>query len=300
MHDVIAHKTTPRHVHMSRERNGVPLVEFRSGDSDRAIKFAHWRGQLSDVHTTPRDDYHTICYHESGASTRREGSDAVLTPGTAFLQPAEDEGVFNSDDLVDYIHVYLPIAAVENLADEIDTRTASYAEVPVEFGCRDPELTRTLAQHISVIRETPTPSAIEYDEWTINIGMALLRYAVRAEDDALVGAARSSLTPRQMRDVVDYIEQCIATRITLADLAGLSGISQFRFMRAFKAETGFNPHQYVIQRRLARAKSYLRNSDQTIADIAYDVGFSSQAHMTDVFRKKVGTTPAKFRQIMRE
>lgn len=300
MHDVIEHKLVPHHVDIARERNGMPLVDFRGGDSVKTVKFAHWRGQLRDVHTPPRDDYHTICLHESGSSVRRTGTDAILTPGMAFLQAAEDDGIFNSDGQLDYAHLYLPINTLEDLKNEIDTRSAQRVIVPVEFGCREAEFTRRLADFVAVIRDTPSPSAIEFDEWTVDIGMTLLRYVTRLEDDALVGAAKSSLTPVQVSKVVDFVEAKIATRITLVDLADMCGISQFRFMRAFKAETGFNPHQYVIERRVARAKNLLQDSQDSIADIAYDIGFSSQAHMTDVFRKRVGVTPGQFRRIMRD
>lgn len=300
MHDVIDHRLVPRHVDIARERNGMPLVDFRGGDSPKTIKFAHWQGQLIDVHTTPRNDYHTICLHEAGASVRRDGTDDILTPGMAFLQAAEDEGVFNSDGQLNYSHLYLPIDVLEDLKLEIDAPSAQRAVMPIEFGCREAEFTRTLADHVAIIRDTPSPSAIEFDEWTVDIGMSLLRYVTRLEDGALVGPTKSSLTPAQISRVVDYIEAKIATRITLADLADMCGISQFRFMRAFKAETGFNPHQYVIERRVARAKALLQDSDCSIADVAYDIGFSSQAHMTDVFRKRVGATPGQFRRIMRE
>ncbi|WP_299043952.1 AraC family transcriptional regulator [uncultured Tateyamaria sp.] len=300
MHDVIEHRLVPHHVEMARERNGMPLVDFRGGDSAKTVKYAHWSGQLREVHTSPRDDYHTICFHESGASVRRSDMESVLTPGMAFLQAAEDEAVFNSDGQLNYSHLYLPVSTLQDLVNDIDSRPAHNAVVPVEFGCREAEFTRTLADSIALIRDAPSPSAIEFDEWTVDIGMALLRYVTRLEDDALVGRARSSLNPAQMSRVVDFIEAKIATRITLADLAEMCGISQFRFMRAFKAETGFNPHQYVIERRVARAKSLLQDSEDSIADIAYDIGFSSQAHMTDVFRKRVGATPGQFRRIMRE
>lgn len=301
MYDDIDQTYTPRHVEMARDKNGMWLADFRGSDQPDTVKLAHWRGQLRDVHTTPRDDYHTICFHQSGGSARRKDApDAVLTPGKVFLQAAHDEGVFNSDGPLDYLHLYLPIQAYRDLAEDIDTPIARRTRMPVEFGCRDRDLTRQVAGLISEMQVADNPASIEYDEWTLNIGMALLRYASRAEDDTLIGSARSSLSQAQICRVVDFIEAKIAGRITLADLAALCEVSQFRFMRAFKSETGFNPHQYVIERRVARAKILLQDSEETIADIAYDVGFSSQAHMTDVFRKRVGATPGQFRRIMRE
>ncbi|MEM8655788.1 MAG: AraC family transcriptional regulator [Pseudomonadota bacterium] len=301
MYDDIDHDNTPSHVHMARDKNGMSLVDLRGTEVPGTVKLARWAGQLNSVHTTPRTDYHTICLHHSGGSSRRADMPGdLLTPGTVFLQPAQDEGIFDSDAPIDYAHLYVPVDACAALTEELDTPQARRTVLPVEFGCRDKEFTQRIAGFVSEISQANTPSGIEYDEWTLNIGMVLLRYAARAGDETLMGSARSSLSPQQISRVVDYIESKIASRMTLADLAELCGISQFRFMRAFKAETGFNPHQYVIERRVARAKTLLVSSDSTIADIAYDIGFSSQAHMTDVFRKRVGATPGQFRRIMRE
>ena len=72
-------------------------------------------------------------------------------------------------------------------------------------------------------------------------------------------------------------------------------MSPFHFCRAFKQAFGETPHRYVIQRRLDRAAALLRGSDLSIAQIAYKVGMSSQAHLTTLFRKHRGTTPRAFR-----
>ncbi|MEL6465978.1 MAG: AraC family transcriptional regulator [Pseudomonadota bacterium] len=300
MYDDIHQDHTPSHVQMARDKNGMSLVDLRGADLAGTVKLARWAGRLDNVHTTPRDDYHTICLHYSGGSSRSaDMPNDILTPGTVFLQPAENEGIFNSDAPIDYYHLYFPVEAYTTLVEEIDTPLARGAVLPVEFGCRDKEFTQRVAGFVSDISRADNPSGIEFDEWTLEIGMTLLRYAARAEDHALTGSARSSLSHREISRVVDYIETRLGSRITLADLSELCGISQFRFMRAFKAETGFNPHQYVMERRVARSKTLLQEGDTPIADIAYDIGFSSQAHMTDVFRKRVGATPGQFRRIMR-
>jgi AraC family transcriptional regulator len=76
-------------------------------------------------------------------------------------------------------------------------------------------------------------------------------------------------------------------------------MSPFRFARAFKKATGQSPRQYVIHRRIERAKALLRAGDQDLAQIAQRVGFSTQSHFTDVFRRLCGTTPARYRDTCR-
>jgi AraC-like DNA-binding protein len=73
-------------------------------------------------------------------------------------------------------------------------------------------------------------------------------------------------------------------------------LSPCYFAHAFKATTGWSPHQYVLHRRLARAQHLLRTTQMPIAAIAYEVGFGSQSHMTTVFRRLLQTTPSRYRQ----
>lgn len=66
--------------------------------------------------------------------------------------------------------------------------------------------------------------------------------------------------------------------------------------KIFKEVTGISLGKYIRQRRLAGAVNLLRNSDQSIFDIALDFGFGSQSHFTYMFRKEYGITPFDFRQ----
>ena len=58
---------------------------------------------------------------------------------------------------------------------------------------------------------------------------------------------------------------------------------------------GMPPHQFMTLRRIERAKQLLLRTDQSLAEIALEVGFSSQAHFTDQFRRVTGSTPLRFR-----
>jgi AraC family transcriptional regulator len=104
------------------------------------------------------------------------------------------------------------------------------------------------------------------------------------------------LPPRILSRIRDRIEAELDTELSLASLAKESGYSRAHFLRMFRAATGLTPHQYVLERRLSTAQQLLRQSKMLLVDIALECGFSSQTHMNDVFRKRLGVTPLEYRR----
>lgn len=103
------------------------------------------------------------------------------------------------------------------------------------------------------------------------------------------------LCPRALRRVDEAIADAPASQIALEALAELAGMPMPAFSREMKATTGQTPYQYVLSRRLTMAKDLIEGSALTLAEIAFRCGFSSQSHMTDVFRTKLGVSPGKLR-----
>jgi AraC family transcriptional regulator len=120
----------------------------------------------------------------------------------------------------------------------------------------------------------------------------LRRYSDRAP---LQPTACGSLTSTQMARVEDFIEEHLSSSLSLDDLAGACDLSPSYFARRFKCSTGVPPHQYLIQKRVERAKRLLRGS-LPIVEVALDCGFSHQEHLTNVFRRFTGQTPAAYRR----
>lgn len=95
--------------------------------------------------------------------------------------------------------------------------------------------------------------------------------------------------------VRDYVEDHLSDNVSLVELATICGLSPMHFARQFKLRTGISPYQYVLQRRLDRAKMLLAATDHTLAEIAYETGFSSQAHMSTTFTSRIGQPPGRYR-----
>lgn len=109
--------------------------------------------------------------------------------------------------------------------------------------------------------------------------------------------SEANLSQRQLRQIVDYIHDNLASDLTLKDLASLVGMNSYSFCRWFKRSMGVTPHQYVIQSRIEGAKFLLTHTQLTIVEIALDVGCSSHSNFTALFRKQVGITPKVYRDI---
>ena len=100
-----------------------------------------------------------------------------------------------------------------------------------------------------------------------------------------------------LRRVKKYIEEHLQDNLSLDQLARETNYSRGHFLRMFRAATGKTPHQYLTECRIERAKSMLLEAKGTsLVDVAARCGFSSQSHLTRVFRKQIGVTPSVFRR----
>src|SRR6266404_6040438 len=106
---------------------------------------------------------------------------------------------------------------------------------------------------------------------------------------------RGGLTKYRLRHIVDYIQANLSQDNSLQALAEVAEVSPFHFCRSFKQSTGLSPHRYILQLRIEEAQRLLKRTTLAISDVANRLGFSDQSHFTMVFRKLVGTTPARWR-----
>jgi AraC family transcriptional regulator len=103
------------------------------------------------------------------------------------------------------------------------------------------------------------------------------------------------LTTRQLNRVTDFIARNLSQPLTIDRLASLASTSVFHFARCFKCTTGMTPHQYVTRARIAKARELLVEGRCTVAEIATTLGFSSQSHFAEVYRRVTGIAPSRDR-----
>ena len=106
-------------------------------------------------------------------------------------------------------------------------------------------------------------------------------------------AERSKFDQQQVDKVDRYIEQNLSGNISIEALAECVGCSKFYFLREFKKFVGDTPYQYLISKRLSKAKRLL-SQHKHIATVAFELGFNDQAHFTRTFKNEFGLTPGQF------
>jgi AraC family transcriptional regulator len=127
------------------------------------------------------------------------------------------------------------------------------------------------------------------------LSVHLLRHYTASKGPPVVETT-DTLSCREMRRAAEYVEDNIARNPSLMELAQEAGMGRYRFSRLFKQSTGLSPHQYVIARRVEKAKQLLGLEGYSLHEVALSTGFSDQAHLTRHFKRLVGTTPGEFRR----
>jgi AraC family transcriptional regulator len=113
---------------------------------------------------------------------------------------------------------------------------------------------------------------------------------------AKLASDEHGLSSYTLRQVLAYIRSHLSEDLSLLDLAQVSGMSPYYFLRLFKQSMHVTPRQYIIQMRIDLAKELLRSRELSIADISLRCGFTSQSHFTSVFRQLVGITPKAYQR----
>ena len=108
--------------------------------------------------------------------------------------------------------------------------------------------------------------------------------------------AQGGLPPRRLRRVKEHIAANLAEPLPISELAALVRLSPSHFTRAFRASVGASPHAFIMRERVERAKQLMLETDAPISEIALTCGMSDQSHMTRLFTRREGRSPAAWRR----
>lgn len=164
------------------------------------------------------------------------------------------------------------------------------------LGAMPHRLVRTTADDLALLRKAFSLFALrrpeDRDAGVAHLVCFLYRFLALPPAEALLRAPSDG----RIRRVIDYVEENISEPMSLQALAGVAGYSLSRFKARFREETGQTPALYVTARKVEQAKLALEQTDQSVTDIGYNLGWSSGNYFCTVFKKLTGMSPLQYRK----
>jgi AraC family transcriptional regulator len=238
--------------------------------------------------------HHTLsCYIAGGTGTfRRDQPGQKGGPDKLCILPADHESgwVINGD--IRLAHLYFSaeqfalgcVTLLDREPREMQLREQTFLE--------DPQQAQRFRQLLTLNWDEPAERLL-----TSSLAHELISHTLLSQVGARQGLRlKGGLAPHQRRQLVEFIDTQLAEPISLGQLAGLCALSEYHFARMFRTSFGLPPHQYVLARRLSRARELLRGTAFPLGEIALACGFASASHFTNRFKQVLGGTPGEYRQ----
>jgi AraC family transcriptional regulator len=210
----------------------------------------------------------------------------VYTRGDIDLCPAGLSDTWVTQDASAAVVVRLAPSLLRRAAEDMGL-DPDRAGLEPRHQFRDAQIEH-IAWALDADRKAGHPGGLLYAE---ALGLAL-SVRLLGQYPAPLGRARGLSKP-QLRRVTDYIEEHLDQNLSLARLAVVAGVSASHLKTLFKRSTGLPVHEFVVQRRVERARTLLRQGGLSVGEVALEAGFSHQSHMARCMRRVLGVTPSE-------
>lgn len=269
----------------------------------KGMGLARWDNQkdyIENIHA----DHHTLSVYLRGAghTLRRQGARTIScssSPSSSVcLMPATLATSWDVLGPISLLHFYFSDTHLHQLIEHVwdkDGRSVQLDEV--DFA-HDPLLIQLFCTTLSQSNWQDPLDQLALDSAAQTALIHTLRHYSQRRLPIL--RPTGGLPGWQLKRVADFIEQHLEQSLTLSDLAGITGLSDFHFARMFKQATGYTPHRYVSHRRLAQARRLLKDSSLNMTEIALQCGFGSSSHFSNRFRAETGASPTQYRVMQRD
>ncbi|HMG33263.1 MAG TPA: AraC family transcriptional regulator [Blastocatellia bacterium] len=186
---------------------------------------------------------------------------------------------------------------LRTVAEELEI-DPSHVDIRNEFQIRDPQL-ENIAWAIKSEMEYGFPCGRVYIEGlALSVAARLLRFHSSVEVDR--GRYDGRFSDRRLREVLSFIEDNMNQDVSLTAIAQVAGISVSHLKTLFRESMGVPVHQYLIRRRLERAKTLIGEGKLSINQIALETGFTHQSHLARHMKRVLGVSPKTLRKMLAE
>jgi len=210
--------------------------------------------------------------------------------GDADVVPAGVDGEWIDDADCTILRVSFDDRFVSSIAQQMEGQ-AALREIRPQLQLRDARI-NSLA--VALLAELQSGTASD-PLFAQSIGTAMVVRLLGCTN--VPGGRPATLAPHKATRVIDYIEAHLDQRLTLGDLAALVDLSAPHFKALFRETLGMPVHQYVVRRRVERARALLVAGKLGLSQVALEAGFAHQSHMAHWMTRLLGVTP---REVVKE
>jgi AraC family transcriptional regulator len=187
---------------------------------------------------------------------------------------------------------YIPRSTLIGFGEETGCRVPHLESTP---GILDPVIANLTHALLPAFRKPEEFPSIFVDHVALAI-LSRLTHEYGGVQSPRREAACGGLSLLQQRRAKEYLAANVAGDVLLADVAKACGLSRGHFAASFARSTGLTPHKWLQRYRLQKAQTMLLECSIPIAEIAILCGFADQSHLTRVFTRHVGMSPAVWRR----
>ena len=226
-----------------------------------------------------------------------KGAESFGHQGGGVLTPAETTVAWRVEGRHDCLIFSFPKATASSILEELLPEGLRGLDGLTDRVVHDPVLPAVSTELWAA--KGDRVDRFEADHAVALVLARLARHIAADNEAASPLAPRERLSPLNLRRAKQFLQSKAADDPSLAEVAAVTGLSPYHFLRGFKAATGRTPFQWLQDLRIEMACGLLAATDMPIAQLALEVGFKSQSHFGVVFRRLTGTTPAKWRADLR-
>jgi AraC family transcriptional regulator len=278
----------------------IPKLRSRVLEIFGAIEVAHHQFLPGEIETLPFKgpvvNLHLSAPHRLVQRQHDLTRKGLVATNDAAVTPGGVHGYWRTDAASEDMSMLLEDRFIRWVARESDVDPDRIEIAPL-FSAPDPQIERIGLSLLSEMENGGLGGRLYAESLATVLALHLLRnHSSLGRGSRQKVGREGGFSKRTLRQATDYINDNLPRKLTLAEIAGAAHMSPDHFARSFKTATGLTPHQYVIHRRVERAKVLLSDTDLTVAEVAAAVGFSNPSHLAHHVRRLLGVSPVALRR----